>query len=308
MPLLSEIQTALLKGDNLAPVLLKLRFLAARLGSDALAEWVKYESEGYPNTVEVPEYRKLPVSYKANFNGPFGKSISNISVPSYTVAQLAGEHWLTHEDRESIAAIEALIEAANSSGENPEIDASNLVLFFGMNVFQGMACHSVRGIISRTTLVELQNTVRTRILELTIEIENSIPESVNIDVVQESKMEKTKEMSAVTNNITHNVIHGNQNTTTISQSGSSNSINFTVNQGDIGTLKKSLQEVGFDDHDASSFSEIVAAEKPENDKEPFGVKAKVWLKQNIGKAADKVGFAVAAKLIADCVAQYYGLK
>ncbi|MGA8158874.1 MAG: hypothetical protein WB822_22240, partial [Rhodoplanes sp.] len=62
MSLLREIQSSLLEGREIGPILLKLRFLASRLGSVVLEEWVKHESEGYPNDVEVPSYRKIGVS------------------------------------------------------------------------------------------------------------------------------------------------------------------------------------------------------------------------------------------------------
>lgn len=49
MSLLHDIQAAVLQDDaDLGPILLKLRLLAARLGSQPLAECVKHESEGYP--------------------------------------------------------------------------------------------------------------------------------------------------------------------------------------------------------------------------------------------------------------------
>lgn len=80
MSLLREIQSSLLEGREIGPILLKLRFLASRLGSVVLEEWVKHESEGYPNDVEVPSYRKIGVSYKGTFSGPFGSGISNAPI------------------------------------------------------------------------------------------------------------------------------------------------------------------------------------------------------------------------------------
>ena len=72
MSLLREIQASLMQqGQQIGPILLKLRFLASRLGSDLLEEWVKHESEGYPKNVEIPEYRKIPVTYSGTFFGSF---------------------------------------------------------------------------------------------------------------------------------------------------------------------------------------------------------------------------------------------
>ena len=56
------------RGRRLGQVLLRLRLLAARIGSQPLAEWVRHESEGYPHDAELPDYRFIPVSYTANFS------------------------------------------------------------------------------------------------------------------------------------------------------------------------------------------------------------------------------------------------
>ena len=68
MTLLQEIQAALLDPkSSIGPILLKLRYIADRLGSDILEEWVKYETEGYPEGVEVPDYRQAHVTYRGTF-------------------------------------------------------------------------------------------------------------------------------------------------------------------------------------------------------------------------------------------------
>ncbi len=71
MSLLHQIQEAVLQdGSNLGSVLLKLRLLAARLGSNDLEEWVRHESEGYPHDAVLPEYRVVGVIYKGTFLAP----------------------------------------------------------------------------------------------------------------------------------------------------------------------------------------------------------------------------------------------
>jgi len=49
MSLLQQIQESVVNEKaGLGSILLKLRLLASRLGSDLLEEWVKHETEGYP--------------------------------------------------------------------------------------------------------------------------------------------------------------------------------------------------------------------------------------------------------------------
>jgi hypothetical protein len=99
-----------MQGQEIGPILLKLRFLASRLGSGVLEEWVKHESEGYPPNAELPDYRKLGVAYKATFSGPFGSGINNAPIPPYLIEKFAGEQWSVFEMRHSVASVDELIE------------------------------------------------------------------------------------------------------------------------------------------------------------------------------------------------------
>ena len=86
MSLLHQIQESIVQeGSDLGSILLKLRLLASRLGSNLLEEWVKRESEGYPKEIEVPPYRIVPASYRGTFSGPFGSGINNAPIPTYLV-------------------------------------------------------------------------------------------------------------------------------------------------------------------------------------------------------------------------------
>jgi|GEM_PF-5384235 len=154
----------------------------------------------------------------------------------------------------------------------------------------------------------MQNALRARVLELAIQIDKNVPGANKIDVAQGATVAVTREVAAVTNNITTNTVYGNQNTTTVSNTGAGASISVQINQGDVAALQKALQEIGLPEGDAEELVTIVQSEAPlDPAKEPFGAKTKAWLGANLGKAADKLGFAVAAKLIADAISAYYGL-
>lgn len=128
MSLLHEIQAAVLQDDSdLGPILLKLRLLAARLGAKPLADWVKHESEGYPDGAELPDYRVIPVSYTASFSGPFGSGIRNAPISPYLIEKFAGKSWVRYEMRQSIAAVDDLL-GSSAKGGSLGINAANLIL------------------------------------------------------------------------------------------------------------------------------------------------------------------------------------
>jgi hypothetical protein len=287
---------------------MKLRFLAARLGSAPLEEWVKYEAEGYPNSAELPDYRRIGVSYTGTFSGPFGSGIRNAPIPPYLVDKYAGKHWTQYEVRQSVAGVDELVGMDKGDGGSLQINAANLILLLQGKVYEDYACNSVKGTISKASLVELQNAVRNRVLELTLQIEKSIPAAAEIALGPPTSSPGPVERETVTQ-ITNQTVYGNL--TTVSNTGNMANIQVNISQGDYNALVKSLEGAGISSVDASDFAKLVAAEKPESEREPFGKKAKAWIAQNIRKAADgtwKVGVAVATKVLTEAALQYYGLK
>ena len=173
MSIFHDIQQLIVNDqNNIAPILLKLRLLAAKLGSKELESWIQYESEGYPNNIDVPGYRKIPVSYIADFAGPFNAYIKNAPIPTNLIKKIAGPQWIKYSLKKSISAIEDLL-FRQKAGVG--IDASNLILLLNNKVYEDYNCISATGNISVSDLVDIQNIVRHRILEFTIQLEKTIP-------------------------------------------------------------------------------------------------------------------------------------
>jgi hypothetical protein len=180
MSILREIQAEILDPNvMLGSILLKLRFLAARLNSEPLADWVRHETEGYPADVDLPSYRFVGVSYEGTFSGPFGSGIQNAPIPTSLIARYAGGDWVRKGVRESIAAVDEL-----AGSEQPGVDASNLILKLQGKIYPELACNSVSGAISPTSLKEISNIVRSRVLDLTLELEKRVPDAVNVTLDQ----------------------------------------------------------------------------------------------------------------------------
>lgn len=304
MSLLREIQASILEpSSDVGPILLKLRFLASRLGSAELEEWVKHESEGYPAGVDIPAYRVIAINYIGTFFGPFGSSISNAPIAPYLIEKFAGEKWVRYEVRQSIASVDDL---ASGTGV-VEIDASNLMLLLQGKVYEDYGCNSVRGRISKTALREIQNAVRTRILELTLELEKAVPAAADVTLTKPVGTE-TGAAEAVSQ-IFNQTIYGHY--TAITNTGVGAQITLTIDRGDSKAMVSELVKAGIPREDATEFAEILASEKPQSNERPFGKRAGTWLARNIGKAADgtwKIGVAIATTVLEEAALRYYGLK
>lgn len=309
MSLLREIQESLMDEDRpIGPIMLKLRFLASRLGNTNLEEWVKHESDGYPSEVKVPLYRKIPVSYTGTFSGPFGSGINNAQIPPYIVEKHAGSGWTNFEQRQSISAIDSLLSEAKGKSGTLSIEAGNLILLLQGKIYKDYACNDITGSVSVSSIAELRHAVRSRILELTLELEKVIPNAVDIQVGPAQSLPNAKEAEAITH-ITQQIVHGN--VTTISNSGAGAQFNLNISRGDTQALVKALEDSGFPKNDAEEFAQIVASEEAGSKEEPLGKRAKDWFTKNIGKAVNgtwNMGISVATNVLTVAATKYYGLS
>ncbi|SFT48420.1 hypothetical protein SAMN05192562_101461 [Kosakonia arachidis] len=306
MSLLHQIQESVVQdGSSLGPILLKLRLLAARLGSNDLEEWVKHESEGYPPDAVLPEYRIVGVTYRGTFFGPFGSGIKNAPIPPILIKKYADDSWNSFSVRESIAAVGELVKGS-ANGGTLEINASNLILALQGNIYNGYACNDITGSISSVSLSEISQAVRNRVLELTIELEKSIPAAAHITFGTQN-MDKNNASKA--QQITQQIIYGNVGNAI--SGGSESTINVNIQSHNKESVINYLKKSGIPEQDASEFARIVASEAPSSSEEPFGKGAKNWIASNIRKAADgtwKVGMAVATKVLTEAALKYYGLE
>jgi hypothetical protein len=307
LSLLQEIQAAVLQeGASLGPILLKLRLLAARIGSQPLAEWVRHESEGYPRDAELPTYRFVPVSYNATFSGPYGSGIKNAQISPYLVEKFAGKHWVRHEVRESIAAVDDLL-ATSEKGGDLGINAADLILMLQGKVYPDYACNAVTGRISRSSLAAIRHSVQSRVLELTLELEKSVPDAAAV-MVGPPVIPSAPSAAAATQ-IAQQIIYGNF--TSIAATGEGAVFQIAVAPNDAKSLATFLAQSGMDETDARELATIAASEKPDSDAEPMGPKARKWVVENLKKAASgtwKMGLTVATDVIKEALLKYYGLK
>ena len=175
-------------------------------------------------------------------------------------------------------------------------------------IYKNYACISVVGEISRSALVGIQNSVRTKVLELTIELEKSVPAAAEINLGPVTSHPEQKETETVTH-ITQQIVYGNL--MTISNSGEGAKFHVCVGERDENAFARTLANIGIAEPDADEFAKIVASEGPESKDKPFGIKARQWITKNISKALDgtwKIGIDVATKVMTEAAMKFYGLK
>ena len=281
MSLLAEIQEGLLtEGSSLGPILLKLRFLASRLGSAPLEEWVRHETDGYPKEVEVPEYRKAVLTYTGTFHS-VAHILNNVSVPNYMIAQHAGQSWVNYEIRDSLSVIDSIIIRAEK-GAMYAVNVAVLELLLQEKLMEHHTLIQLNGRFSIDAFVRIQGAVRAQVLDLTLKLDKEVPSAR--DVVLSTKPDSIKPSdSAKVTQATQQVFYGP--VTNINNSTVGGALSINVMQGDIQSFINSLVHQGVPEKDAQELAAIVRTDQAAGPSEPLGKRATQWLGEKIRSGA-----------------------
>ena len=299
MSLISDIQQSIIADQSIiAPTLLKLRLLATQIDSKELESWIRHESEGYPNDVSIPNYRKVPFFYSGNFVRLDGVQLTYASISRILIRKIAGEQWFENRLSWSISSIESLI--SNSKG-TVYIDASNLIPLLHNIVYDGYNCFSVTGSFDVSFLENILNSVRNRILEFTIQLEKSIPAVSSIKFPQTNEQNNLNQNKQVIQII-------NQTISESVNTGDNIPINLII-KGDKPSLIKHLSSNKIPEDDAKTLADIIVSEQSNNKEEPFGKKLKKWIGENLIKSSElwKIASSTLLKTLEKAISSYYGL-
>lgn len=302
MPLLEEIQTAAVDGNSdLGALLRKCKVLAARLGSQPLENWLLWESNGYPEDVEVPDYRVWPLEIKGHFAGPFQSGLRNVPIPLLCIPEQIRKNWERYECRQSLVSIEAILK--RSPDRPAEVPTGNLALILGGKVYSGYNCMQAWGEVGSTDLIELLNAVRNRVLDFALAIGKEAPtagEAVGSSATGIAPAKVTQ--------IFNTTVYGGSATLVGASHNSPLTLNIVDNNFE--SLKKALQQQAISDEDIAELEKAVESDDRPGSKQRFGPKVSSWIGKMVRKAADgtwNVGLGTAGNLLAQAISKFYGL-
>lgn len=219
MPLIHDIQTVLLnENSSVGAILLKLRFLAAKLDTDILEEWVQHEAEGYPEGIDVPEYRIAQITYSGTFVDT-RRQLNNVSIPSALVAQHAGNHWVKMKITDGLPLIEDQLKTMEPNSHFG-IDCSNLKVLLQDKIYLGMSIVDINSCIDTGAFARIRQAVRAKALDFTLKLEKQVPAVTGIEVGAQP-IEMSSDDQRNIEHLTQHIFYGD--VTNIHSSGGANS-------------------------------------------------------------------------------------
>lgn len=203
MTLLDDVIDQASDGDASA-MLRKLMIVAHRLGAEALLGWVKGELNGYDDADSIPDYRgPLDVSVQAVIVGPGGgkgtNTLSQHGMPDGFDALF--KVWFT----DPLAVLEGF--ASSRKGISVPWDPTVVGLYNGwindgsVPFIPYWGVYSAHKSVSQASLRGIVDVVRTKALELALDLQREFPEAGEKEGPTVANPEVREAVTLITNNI-----------------------------------------------------------------------------------------------------------
>ncbi len=301
MNFLEEIQNeAIDKKSDLGTLLRKCKLLAARLRNKELGDWLLWESNGYPETIKVPDYRIWKLELKGDFNGPFNSWLRNYNIPLFSLPEKTRDYYENYQCRQSISSIEETLKYSDKG--ILEVSTGDLAVLIGTKVYKGYNCVQVRAEFGIGNLLELLNSVRNRILDFSLAIWKEKPNAGESNPKSNEKLESSK----VTKIFNTTIFGGTAN---VIGEISDSHLNLNIINNDFKSLEKELKKYLINNSDIQELEKSLKKDDPPKGANNYGPLVSNWISNMVKKAAMgswKIGIGVAANVLANAIAKYYG--
>lgn len=160
----------------LSGILMRARLIARRLKSPELNQWLKLELNGYPNSSDLPDYRVVYPRFFGHFNGAFGAATKNVPLSTANFPVEIRSIVSQFPIDQDVAYLEQLLASDTETYHNPQ--PGYVVEQFRQysERISGQILNYVDGIFTKPVVVGILHQIRTRLLELLIELSDQYPD------------------------------------------------------------------------------------------------------------------------------------
>lgn len=299
--LLAQIEEEAVAADSdLASLLRKCCVLAARLQNAALKKWAMFELNGYTKVKDIPEYRKFSAQSYGNFCGYGGRTMNNAPIPLLNIPEKYREGISRFWFRESIAELQGLAES-NKNGLIYQNWPADLVAHLAGSFYQNMNMISAHKAVSVTAVIKILETVRNRILNFALELENEFPnvgEKTGAPILDGAKV----------NDLVSKLILKDVANVSIGCGQVAQQATVNIETGNWALLEGLLKGLKIANEEIAELKEILENEKPKKEAK-FGDRLSAWLGNLTAKAAQGVydiSTGTVSGVIAAAICKYYG--
>jgi hypothetical protein len=281
MKLLQEIKSELTdSNNNLSDILRKAKIIASLLKNTEVKSWVERELNGYYGVEKslLPDYRVNRAQNYGHFSGPFGSGLRNANIPVDFLPETIKSAFQNLEFRQGIGELQSMVDSGVQQMANKW--PAEIIAYMQHNVqglYEGYHIVDAWQQISSNQIIAVLDTVRNRLLDFILELEESFPAETS----DESKLSEIPR-DAVTNHF-HTHISGGHN---IIATGNEvhQVIDKVVFRNDLTSLQNYLENLNLPTKEINILEKIIKEEDLEPSKKQLGPKVAKW----ISKVTEKV--------------------
>lgn len=288
---------------SLATILRKCLILASELGSADLKAWASKELEGYENVDELPSYRIMGITAKGLFLAGFGAQLNDQPLPSGNL-DAKHRHWATTaKSMQGVSALEALI-AKDPTGSARVYWPADMVAHYQTKFIEGYALNRAWQEIPIPGIVEIVDTVRTKVLKFVLELREKLGD---VDKAVTSK--PRAQIAPVVQNIFHTTVYGGTALVASSAKDIFTQSQALIVEGNFESLSSALAAQGMERADINQLANALEADAAELSlKKKTSVSA--WITSSakkLAKAAAGMTVDVAKATLTAYVSTYLGI-
>lgn len=291
---------------DLADILRKTKIVASLLKNPELKEWVNRELNGYYgiDKEEIPKFRIAAGQNLGHFSGPWGSGLRNANIPLSRLPDFIKEFASKLYFRESVGELQSL--AKSDSDTFQAKWPADIIPYIQHNIqiYEDMHLVDAWQVMTKPQVNSILDTVRTRLLDFILELEESFPELVG----SEQDLGKIPE-SAVTNHF-HTHISGNKNIVNTGSNINQN-IDKIVIEDDLRSLNNYLSSLGIPEYDLQDLEKAIKNDEKPEKKENFGSRVSSWLGKITEKAVSgsvELASKEGTSAIIKAISTYYGFR
>jgi hypothetical protein len=295
--LLDEI-IALATDDKQSIVVLlrKCLVLAHRLKNEQLNTWANKELNGYTSDGQLPDYRVIGADAKGDFLGVGWSQLRQRLIPPAALEEPHRRFAREVDLGQGIGVYETLVEQQDG-GRITLPWPPNLVAYYQRRLMNNMALQSAYQEVPKTNVVELLDTVRTRVLNLALEIQGEVgdddPDLKHVPPATENRINQT---------IVQHIYGGQGFASTGNSTMTIHQQNLTDNWEN---LAAALHGSGVSQGEIAELSHAV-----KQDGKKMGPNVMGWIKKtapNVLTAGVKVGTSIGQQILTGFLKQHFGL-
>jgi hypothetical protein len=287
--------------DTQQPLSVLLRqciLLGFELKNESLKTWANQELNGYTDPDALPKYRIVAAGATGVFRGGLAFPAETRHIPALAMDE-------AHRDAAEIVRMAEPVSAYENhlKSDGPNLTYhwdANLIAYYQTRFIRGYALVTASQLVSFGAIAGVLDTIRTRVLNMALEIREEIGESdADLKKAKADPVEAAKVNHIVVNNIYGGTVFmGGSGTQTV------NVQNIAV--GNWEDLKKALTGVGIAENDVDELSTAI-----QEDGKTMGQRVKNWIGRNAAKVFDhglQLSTNVGTTVLTEYVKRHLGMS